>query len=183
MGDQLREKDCTILNPTPKWKEGNRETMFVKYYNDSRSVPEFAALVEMKHRENTFNLVCFPLLNDAFPIEVMRELDISAKEAEQYAFTVCQLERLMKTRIYKHASPDDLPYAPKCIFFVKWFNEEIRIAISREHCDNKKSWSYTTHPLQYDYAEKDRARILPKGSKLLLPFPKVKENDENDILY
>ena len=185
MDKDLRSEEFTILPPTQMWLEKNFPSLFQKYEQRNRKDDngnkmehedfrkELSSIVRQTHPSRIM-LSCTRLLNNCYPIELMKDIGIEKSELRNYALTITQVEKLLKRKgIHKkweqlEKGKFKKQYPPACIFVVRRYKEEIRF-LKVMFSEYWYDWDYVTTP-----PEGGRS-VLPKDSKLFLAFPVEEE--------
>ena len=81
--------------------------------------------------DNDVTVFCHLAKRSFFPIELVKQLDLSQGELEDVSFSMIEIYKLMQQGIYKHKERHSLGFAEANTFFVKWIDGSIRILSNR----------------------------------------------------
>lgn len=108
------------------------------------------------------------VLQNAYPIEILKKLDVDHTEVGQFAFSIVQMEKLIREKRIHRISPafSSTPNA----FFVRRMDNTIRL-ISMCYGDYTKRRNYSVRPIPYNEFEGTLRAVVEK-STLFLNIPK-----------
>lgn len=133
---------------------------------------ELSELAQRKFERNPL-IVCVPLKEDCFPIEILKNLAFDKEQLSQSAFSIRQVELLLKrNRIYKDkAEYRGLQSGLRYLFLVKRLDGEVYL-LETGYSPSKRKRHYTIHSWVFDKTREDHARSIDRWSKLYLNMPK-----------
>ncbi len=180
LSDELRQREYTFGSlPMNEKKRSERKGRLYDWLKDGHA---FGKTIdsEDKHLKKEVGkwieasslapatVVAYQVLQNAYPIEILKKLDVDHTEIENFAFSIVQMEKLIREkRIHKVESTLPSKYNA---FFVKRMDNTIRL-VSMYSGGNAQPRDYSIRAIPYNEFE-GTLRAVVENSMLFLNIPK-----------